>query len=197
MSNFQSEIFGYFGSYEKLTDTYKDANGKGVLERFNEVVGKDMDRTVLAIESLVANYTDLYTASLFELKLISANNGVSYPLVYAGSDIETVRRIAKYAKNIVEWRGSLAGARLITYIILPPTSVTVTEDFSDYTLDSGTTLDSPVRRLDSGGNFTNLIFNYVNTSIVSEQDKETLRRITAYNTPFDCISRTRLNEAFI
>ena len=194
---FQSTIFSNFGSYEANTDTYKDANGKGVLERFNEVVGKDMDNVTQAIESMQNHYLNINTADLFTLKLICAENGVPYELLYSGSDIDTIRRIAKYAKSIIEWRGSLNGVKLITYLILPPTIVTITEDFSDYTLDSSTTLDNAKRKLDSGSNFTQLIFDYDNGLFVNDEHKDTLRKITAYNTPFDCISRTRLNGVFI
>lgn len=194
---FQTSIFSYFGRYEANTDTYRDANGKGVMQRFNEVIGKDMDSIVRAIEQMQVNYLDIHTADMYTLKLLCAENGVPFDLIYKGSDVGVIRRIAKYGKSIVEWRGSLNGVKLITYLILPPTSVNVIEVFADFSLDSSTTLDSPIRRLDSGGNFTDLIFDYTNTSLSSDSEKETLRRITEYNTPFDCISRTRLNGVFI
>lgn len=193
----QNTIFSLFGGYEKTTDTYKDANGKGVLERFNEVIGKDLDNVEIAINGMVSHYLNIYEADPFVLKLICADNGIPYELVYAGSSVDTIRRIAKYAKQIIEWRGSLYGTKLITYLILPPTSVEVQEDFSEFTFDSETTFDSPQRSLDSGSLFARLLFKYTNTSTLTSEEKETLKRITNYNTPFDCISQTMLNGSII
>jgi len=50
------KIFGYFGSFEKINDTFKDVDGKGIYERYNESLGLDFDENLGGlIEDLLQN----------------------------------------------------------------------------------------------------------------------------------------------
>ena len=199
--SFQSTIFALFGSAEKRLDTYKDSNNKGIMERFNECIGRDMDTMNVDIDSMSARLNDADVADLFTLGLICESNGLNYELLYKGNNIDVVRRIAKYSKSIVENRANVQGVKRITYIIMPFLDfVNVTEDFPISGFDSPITFDNVRRRFDgSGGNAcVELDFIFDSPIVLSEDENETLRRIAKFNTPLDCrINSISLNGVTI
>ncbi len=42
----ENTIINFYANYIKRTDTYKDVDNKGVFERFNEVIGNDIDNKI-------------------------------------------------------------------------------------------------------------------------------------------------------
>jgi hypothetical protein len=62
MPNFQTYIFNLLPPYFKVTDSYKDVNGKGLLERFLEALGKEWDDN---LTPKIANVSRVYTDTKF------------------------------------------------------------------------------------------------------------------------------------
>jgi hypothetical protein len=186
MGLFEQTIFSYFGGREKRLDVNKDANGKGTFERFNEVIGKDMDTIYFAIDALCKNTHDILFMNNFDLRLLLEANGLKN--VYSGDDTEKLQRLCLYSKQIIEWRGSLFGAKLLTYLLLPTALLTITENFSRSSFDSAKTFDSPTHVFDNSSLMNELVFTFGNS--LSDEDKAICRKIVLYETPFDCINQT-------
>lgn len=195
----QDTIFSLFGSGEKRTDTYRDSNGKGVLERFNECIGKDMDFLTMELESMTVRLNDIYQADFHTLSVICEGLGLPYQELYKGADVNVLRRIAKYHKGIIENRANKDGVKLITYLILPMVTVEVIEEFPISGLDSSITFDNAKRVFDTSGGMAcvELTFDFNSVVVLSEDEKETLRLIASFNTPIDCLAVVKLNGTII
>jgi hypothetical protein len=195
----QDTIFSLFGSGEKRSDTYRDSNGKGVLERFNECIGKDMDFLTVELESMAVRLNDIDKADFYMLTVICEGLGLPYQELYKGADIDVLRRIAKYSKGIIENRANKDGVKLITYLILPIVTVEVIEDFPISGFDSSITLDDSKRFFDTSGGLAcvGLSFEFNSPIVLGDDEKETLRLIASFNTPIDCLSVVKLNNTII
>jgi hypothetical protein len=133
------------------------------------------------------------------LTVICEGLGLPYQELYKGSDIDVLRRIAKYSKGIIENRANKNGVKLITYLILPIVTVEVIEDFPISGFDSSITLDDSKRVFDTSGGLAciGLSFEFDSPIVLSEDEKETLRLIASFNTPIDCLSVVKLNGTII
>lgn len=192
----QSTIFSFFGGGEKRTDTYKDSNGKGVFERYNECIGKDMDFMSQEVDEMTYRLNDIYDADIYTLGVICESLGLPYQTLYKGSDIDVIRRIAIHHKGILENRANKDGVKLIAYLILNNVVVNVIEEFPITTFDSSITLDDSKRVFDNSGSVA-LIFDFDSPLVLSEDEIETIRRIVNFNTPIDCKATIRLNGTII
>lgn len=142
----KEKIFGYFGPDIKIRDSYKDANGKGILERYNEVMGLEYDTYYgIYLDNLI---DDTMVPQTVLEKFIPYLEQVFGGLQFSGTTIATRRRILKFALRLYETKGTKKSYDLI-YRLLGFDSVTLIEHEADYTFDSPTTLDDFFRRFDS------------------------------------------------
>ena len=145
MWNLKQNIFSYFGRYEAEADTYKDAQNKGVLERFNESVGEDYDENQLVlILSLFDKTRDPLLCDLRYIQLLEDTNGIGQ---IAGQTETERRRVLRFYRSVVAKKGTRAAYDLLFYY-LGFTVVSLVEDFtgqtfySPLTVDEGNTFDS-------------------------------------------------------
>lgn len=147
MYSLKENIFGYFGRHAKRNDTYKDTDGKGIWERYNEAIGEDFDENNGAlINNFMDNLLNPFTA---EAKFIPYLEGMFGNLVKIYDTIEFRRKVLSFATRILAIKGTPR-----SYVMLLKmagfTSVAYAEDFSGSGFDSPVTLDDPERVFDAG-----------------------------------------------
>lgn len=188
------ELFKYFGLNEARNDSYKDANGKGIFQRYTEAIGRDIDFFLDKIENLLINHSP-FSSSPYILKLIGENNGLPYDKIYKGENISIIKRLVNYSKSIVESRGSKLGAEWqIYYIFASNVTVNIVNNVREDRFDSSLTFDSSIRNFDTSNKRGSIDFFFTSSYVLGDDEKATLKLIQEYNTPFDCTSRAFLNN---
>lgn len=145
MLSYKSIIFPLFGVDEKVQDINKDANDKGTLERYNEIIGDDIDQNIRPLATdLVDNVLAVPT---FYAKFIpNAEEDMGIDFVIYDSEVWR-RRVIRFLQDWVEIKGTKRAYRVMLGMI----GVNVTniiESFSSYSFDSPVKFDDPVRRFD-------------------------------------------------
>jgi hypothetical protein len=147
----KDKIFSFFGWKERQEDSYKDINGKGILERFNETVAEEYDDYLEPLISTILRNTCSEFAFERMLAVIDAdfgnfNDGSRTRLDF--SDVMLQNKIVKYLKKLHAARGSRRCYEVL-FGLLGFQLTLLQEDLARYTFDSPTeTFDSPVRTFD-------------------------------------------------
>lgn len=157
----KDKIFGFFGKYSYVRDTYKqggdfgddfepgdfDTIAKGIWQRYNECLGEDYDTY---IRSLVDDFHDnLLVPRLMLAKMIpQLESMVGNPVLVL--DTEAMRRkILAFTQRIYDIRSTKLSyevlMRLLGFDTVTITEFTITSGF-----DSDITLDDPDRVFDQG-----------------------------------------------
>lgn len=146
MFTLKDKIFGYFGKEEAATDTYKDVDGKGLLQRYNEAIAEDFDEEfVILVENMVENTVDPLTALEKFLPYLEEQFGVGMALT---DDLVLRRKILRYINRFNSIKGTKLSYELLFALI--GVTVVITEHFDYFTLDDAVaTLDDDARTLDS------------------------------------------------
>ncbi len=141
---FVDKIFTYFSRYEKSSDPNKDVNGKGTLERYNEIVGVDIDENLIPfIENLVKNVLEPQKCFANFVAVGEADMGVDLLL----QDNLTYRRaILSVVSKLYQIKGTLKG--YYTLFGKLGWSVVITEFFDDEGFDSPFLFDDFLRTFD-------------------------------------------------
>ncbi len=164
---FKTFLFGRFPSYFKREDTYKDVNDKGLLERFLENFGDELDDEVT---SDIENYLDIVDPLIAPEKFI---NLIAYTLGNPPDVFNNVTQYRSILSNIMaiyKVKGTLAsyevfftmlGYDLLVITELPEVNTYYdtgelyddTEFYdlyclgcSDYTIAFGTTTNAPINQ---------------------------------------------------
>ena len=143
-TNYKNSIFALFGAYDKQTDINVDVDGKGTYERYNEVVGDDIDNNVVIyIQNMFEENHLPATLQPIFFTTVEASIGIDFILMNAEA---WRRRIIMYIKKLCMIKGT---KRCITLMLSWfGLSVVITETFAAYGLDSPVTFDDVTRRFD-------------------------------------------------
>ena len=152
---FIDKVFNFFGVNYKQADTYKDKDGRGLLERFNRVIGSDIDDNIIPfMDDILKN---IYMPKTILEKLIPDMEETLGVDVYIGEDLRRVllQNITKY----YQVKGTTKGyKKMFSLLGLGATIVVNTDD------DTGTFDDGGF--FDDGGTFdTFVIANGCNSCI--------------------------------
>ncbi len=137
---FQNFFFGKLPVYYKVEDTYKDDDGRGLLERYLEIFGLELDNDVMP---KVENYLDIIDPFTTDPKFL---NDIAFTL---GSPPDLLGDPDKYAKvlayiiSVYKIKGTAQGFQLlfsllgfnVSVVEYPPTA-TVLADESNIADDS-------------------------------------------------------------
>lgn len=146
MFSLKGIIFKLFGSNEKLNDTYKDINGKGILERYNESLAEDFDENALVlIDNLVSNTKDPFTAQSKFLSYLENDNGLVNDFL---TTEQQRRQILSISNRLFDIRGTIFSYKLMLKW-LGVDEVYIIEHEDDFSFDSIVTFDSPIRTFDN------------------------------------------------
>lgn len=144
----EEKIFDFFGRHAKKNDTYKDANGKGIWQRYNEGLAADYDEQV---GPLLNNYVDnLLVPAKAAPRFIPYLEQLFGGLVKIFDDIYYRRKVLAFATRIFQIKGTKLSYEVLLKLA-GFTSVNIIEDFTGTGFDSPYTLDDSERRFDQSG----------------------------------------------
>lgn len=145
----ENRIFAYFGIYAKRADTNKDGDDKGTLERFNELMGKDIDDNLMP---LLVNLTkNLYEPKhMIEGYIPFLESMLGFELgktLYMGTSADIRRKILPHITKYYNLKGTKRGYELLLGML--GLTITLTEVFGVFGFDSEIGFDDTFRRFDS------------------------------------------------
>jgi hypothetical protein len=143
----KDKIFGFFGVNSKVKDTFKDVNGKGINERYQECLGEGYDDELQQfIDNFEDNVINVRTFLPRFLELFEYQ--VGNPIIVIDS-VARRRKMIEMSNNIYLIKGTrLSHDVLYAMIGLTVDDIVNVERESGF--DSSYTLDDPARVFDSG-----------------------------------------------
>lgn len=145
--NIRDIIFSLFGSYEHQADVNKDSQGKGTHERFNEIVGKDIDEELkIKVDRIVEYNLDPYTCLDKFIPYLEHRIGVT---LFLGNSIEMRRVVLKHYLKWLTIRSTLKCYHTLFGML--GFQANITEYFLNYSFDSPVTFDDEGRVFDMQG----------------------------------------------
>ena len=150
MGYWSENIWSWFGTAYDILDKQGvvDQEGKGEFERYNEIVGEDIDENIEPLlDALIDNTMLADTMYDRFVALFETTIGMTMRLT---NGIDLRRKVLKIAFQLYKIRGTKLGYE-VPLRMLGFESVDIVESWVISSLDSPLTLDDPVRRLDSGG----------------------------------------------
>jgi hypothetical protein len=150
MGYWGDNIWSWFGTAYNILDKQGevDENGKGEFERYNEIVGEDIDDNIEPLLDFMIENTLLADTMYSKfISLLETTIGMTMRLTN-GENLR--RKVLKIAFQLYKIRGTKLGYE-VPLRMLGFDSVEIVESWVVSSLDSPLTLDDPVRRLDSGG----------------------------------------------
>jgi hypothetical protein len=148
---FETGIFNkFFTARDKRVDVNKDINGKGTLERWTEVSGKDIDDNIKPLLDYLLENT-IIPETCFEryVPFLESEwgNKIDTQNLYLSQAYVVRRKVLEVLGRLHTVRGSIRGYE-VCFGMLGLTMV-LTEHEAGYGLDSPITFDDVSRRLDS------------------------------------------------
>ena len=148
-TNLKERIFKtFFTLFDKVQDANKNAEDKGTLERYCELIGEDLDDNLIPF---IDNAHDNLIVPLTMLQRYIADREISLGnnVLFLGTDDPMRRRIIKHWHKYVQAKGTLTNYNAM-FAMLGVTAV-INENLSGGGFDSPTTFDSDTRpTFDSG-----------------------------------------------
>lgn len=151
MINWKKRVWLFFGKTYNSIDKEGavDSDGKGILQRFNEIIGEDIDEN---IEPMIANLVDntLIADTMLERFIGTLENTLGLNMVLLFNNAMR-KRVLKIAFHLYKIRGTSLGYEVLFRLLGFGPDFEIVETFPEYSWDSPVTLDDPIRRFDSGG----------------------------------------------
>lgn len=177
------KLFSFFGVNAKRRDTFKDGNGKGIWERYNESVGEGYDDE---LSDLIDNVLDnVVVPKKMKAQLIPLMEIMLGGIVNISDSVSVRRKLIQWAHAIYNIKGTVL-CHEVLFRLLGFNSFLIEELYSAGTFDTGT-FDDPNRRFDSNpgcgcgkyritldGDFT-----------VTPQIQEYVNRVIEFNRPIN------------
>lgn len=153
--NLKELVFSLFGGYEKAVDSYKDEEGRGILERFNRICAEEFDTYFQpAIDGMLDN---LLVPDLAYVKFVPYLEDLLGSPPVLKNTVAFRRKILKNIIQLYKIKGTNTAYKIL-FGMLGFTTVTIVETYPSSSLDSDFTMDDPGRRWDGGcqpcSNFT-------------------------------------------
>lgn len=138
-------IFDLFGNTDRAADMYKDSNGRGLHQRFLELLAGDLDDNELNLaNNFVANTQDPRT--VLE-RFLSYREQTFGGLLNLGSDATIRRKVLKFESWLNRLRGTRTGYS-VAFNMLGFDSSNIVEIDYNSGFDSPVTFDDTIRRFD-------------------------------------------------
>ena len=185
-------IYGFFGHRDKRNDTFKNANGKGIQQRFVELIAEDYDSEIHPkIRDIIANTIDPFTVLDQFIPLLEQMVGEPVKL---NDTLATRRKMLTFALRFYSIKGTRRSYDLL-FRILGYDTITITEHFENTGFDNPTlTLDDPGRVFDQGcPPCTEYSIDLGGGITLTDEIIETIFRIIEFVEPID----TRLRQVTV
>jgi hypothetical protein len=125
--NFKEYIFGLLSPYLRNSDSYKDGNGQGIMERFLGVLGKYWDDN---LKNKIDNARELYTVGYNSNKFISYIASVKGCIPQGNLDDVIYNRIVKNWISINKIKGTKLGYKYLIFLYNPDLEIDITENYA-------------------------------------------------------------------
>lgn len=142
----KAKIFSLFGRDIKDRDSYKDSEGKGFVQRYNELMAEEYDEFLAPYIDNLIDYT-LVPQTALE-KFIPYLEEMFGGLQFTGTTVATRRKILQFAIKLYQVKGTKKSYEML-YRLLGFNSITIIEHGAGFSFDSATTFDDPFRHFDS------------------------------------------------
>lgn len=181
--NLKNQIFNYYGDFYAAYDSYKNDDGKGIIQRFNETLANDLDDNFLPFLTDFLNFIRVYSEIREDiLPIVESSLG---NIIKISDDILIRRKIIRFFSTIYKTKGTLASLKIIFYWLgFTNIEDRITERFGG--LDSVLTFDDATRKFDSSLiqlDFYSLIF-YGNV-ILTNKMLEYIINVCEWNSPIN------------
>lgn len=132
----KDRIFKLYGNYIIKTDSYKNLEGRGLLQRYNELCAEDYDNNLQPrIESLVDNTLVPQTTLLNFLPYLNYMIGGS---LFLGTAEDQIRKSIRFATKLYQIKGTILSYET-AFKMLGFTSIIIIEYPAGGTFDNGNT----------------------------------------------------------
>lgn len=140
------KIFKLYGPEEKNNDTYKDIDGKGIFERYNESLAEDFDEEILIlINNLVGNTMDPFTVQQKFIAYLEEMLGVNFSI---SDTIARRRKFLSIINHIYDIKSTIPAYQIMLKWLGFDT-VDIIEYDNAHGFDSPFTFDDKRRRFDN------------------------------------------------
>ena len=187
----KNRIFKLFGSYIEEKDSYKNSQGKGILQRYNEIVGEDYD---LGTGEAIKNLMNLvYVPATVKSELIPYLQDMMGAAVYLGTGDDIKRKLIRYGNKINNLRGTRPGFEIL-FKFLGFNSSVIIEHLAGGSFDDGNidftytplTFDENVRTFDTTcPSCSDISIQLFGTIDLTDDVLKAIYRIVDYNKPID------------
>jgi len=140
----QTIIWDLFGERANINDKFKNSAGKGLQQRFVELLAKDFDDNEGGLINLMVDHTrDPFTQLQ---RFIPYHEGIrGVPLI--STSIPVRRKLNNFHRRLIQRKGTKSGYEMLLKIIGFAT-VTINEIVNVSGFDSAVLFDDPVRLFD-------------------------------------------------
>lgn len=150
MYKFKKNIFNLFSAFEAREDTFKDIKGKGILQRFHEMLGDYWDTELVpSLEGILGQTIVPRTMRSEFIPYMEQLYGI-VPIV---PDLEIRREFVAQWLSIMKVKGTLRSYQMVLGIF-GITNVTIEDIPAGQGFDSPVTFDDPSRKFDASDCFT-------------------------------------------
>jgi len=110
----KNTIFKLFGENDKVRDKYKDVSGKGILQRYNELLAEEADNYSLPGISLLIDNT-IVPNTILEKFIPYAENNIGAPFIIEDFDIR--RKFLRFLKRIYRIKSTIPSYEIMFRIL--------------------------------------------------------------------------------
>lgn len=105
------KIFSYFPRSFQVNDSYKDLEGKGFMQRYNELLAENLDSNELGmLENFLPNVVDAETMSEKFIEYKELQSGIKVPIL---QDYAFRRKFLKYNEGIRKIKGTIPSYEMV------------------------------------------------------------------------------------
>lgn len=191
--NLKTFLFSLFPEYYQEKDTYKDSNNQGLLERYLESLGEELDNTTIPA---LQNFQDLFTVTNTPNNLLPfLGSTLGFP-PNLNNDILVYKKVLKYAVAIYKIKGTPASYNLLFNLLNLSCNLTLLPSPNYNLHDNEVLCDTPGTIYDTVCNpckeynltYWNNLDNPAIPSIYSipQADIDALTKIICWVEPIDC-----------
>ncbi len=181
----KDKIFEYFGVSYKQKDTYKDNQGRGILERINRTIGHDIDENIIPlIDSLLSN---IYVPNTLLDKLIPHLEESLGITLYLGEDLR--RKVIENIFKFYQVKGTVKGYEVCFYLLGYIATLIIGNNETDTFDDGGVFDDGGTFDISTSGMLCKSCINYsielTGTTVVTQEVYNAVYSIVTFNEPIN------------
>lgn len=175
-------IFDLFGVRDRRNDLFKNVDGKGLHQRFNELLADDLDANEISLINLLLENT-ANPFSCFEKYIPYREATFGTPIM--SSDIYIRRKIVAYIKEINKLKGTKIGYSML-FTMVGIASTTIVEFPPVFGFDSPGTFDDDSRVFDQKcKGCSNYSIELTGTAPLTNSLLQSIAAIILYNEPLN------------